>query len=380
MEASGANSQGIDLVTGGMGFVGAQVVRMLLEKGRRVLAIDLASTLADQARVAMLAGCGVDWNHPHLELRAVDLLDPASLEFLRERRLERVFHTASLYDYSASLERLRAINVTGTANLLCALEGVAIQRFLHWSTCGVFGKPMPASAGRARNNLPFDERSSSPRNTPFGTLGPNGTRLVNAYSITKWDQEQMIWRAHRENGLPVTVVRPAPVYGPGSNYGHGGIILTVARGWLPVIPSDARNYITASAHVADVAGFAVWAADQPQCVGEDYNVADNSIVSYSEFLHYIALLTGRRLRHLPLLPLTWLRAFAVPLAKVWTWLDRRWGVPRPRMLEVQSATYMASSYWLSNRKSQAAGYVYRYPDVREGLKDTVDWMHRQGWL
>ena len=53
---------------------------------------------------------------------------------------------------------------------------------------------------------------------------------------------------------------------------------------------------------------------------------------------------------------------------------------RPQMLEIQSATYMASSYWLSNRKSQETGFEYLYPDVREGMKDTITWMRQKGWL
>ena len=51
-----------------------------------------------------------------------------------------------------------------------------------------------------------------------------------------------------------------------------------------------------------------------------------------------------------------------------------------RVFEIQSATYISSSYWLSNRKTLEAGYEYEYPDVREGLKDTVAWFRERGWL
>jgi nucleoside-diphosphate-sugar epimerase len=190
----------------------------------------------------------------------------------------------------------------------------------------------------------------------------------------------MMWRAHWERDLPLTVIRPAPIYGPGSSYGHGGIILAIAQGLVPVIPRDARNYITTSVHVADVARFAHFIAERPEAVGEDYDLVDNSIISFSEFLRYIALLTGRRMREIPWIKMRRLRPAFVAAAHAWHWLEQTHGVPRLQVFDVQSATYINSSYWLSNRKSLATGFAYDYPDVREGLKDTVAWLREMGWL
>ena len=75
-----------------------------------------------------------------------------------------------------------------------------------------------------------------------------------------------------------------------------------------------------------------------------------------------------------------LQPLFVSAAKAWTWLERRLGIPRVRVFEIQSTTYVSSSYWLSNRKTLAAGFEYRYPDVREGLKDTMTWFREHGWL
>jgi len=370
---------GVDLVTGALGFSASHVIRHLLARGRKVVGLDLPNALDNASRKAMLATTGVDWDHPDLTLVPGNLLQPASLDAAFALPVERVFHVASLYDYSASLERLRAVNVHGTIHLVEKVLDHGVDRFVHWSTCGVFGKPYPARF-RGKNNLPFSESSSSPRNAPMGAEGPEGTHLVNAYSVSKWEQEQFIWQMHREEGLPATVIRPAPIYGPGSDYGHGGIILAIARGWLPAIPKDARNYITASVHVEDLARFGCAIAERADAVGEDYNVVDNSIVSYHEFLHYIALLTGRRLIDLPFVTQSMIRPVFQGLAWAWTEAERRMGIPRVRVLEVQSATYMASSYWLSNRKSLSTGFEYVYPEVREGLKDTVAWMQEVGWL
>ncbi len=367
------------LVTGAAGFSGSFVVRELLAAGEHVVATDLESVLYNPFHRAVLRRTGLDLDHPRLELAPSDLLDPPTLDPLFDRPLTHVFHTASLYDYSAPLERLRRVNVEGTGNLLARAVRAPLSRFLHWSTCGVFGKPYTAADGW-RVNVPFTETSSSPRNTPDDARGPEGTQLVNAYSISKWEQEKLIWRAHRESGLPLTVIRPAPIYGPGSTYGHGGIILAVAQGFVPAIPQDSKNYVTTSVHVEDLARFAVFVSDLEGAVGEDYNIVDDSIISYWDFLQYIALLTGRHVRGIPFVKQRRLRPLFVAAAHTWTWLSRTFDLPRVRVFEVQSATYVASSYWLSNRKSQDTGFSYRYPDVREGLKDTVAWLREMEWL
>jgi len=241
----------------------------------------------------------------------------------------------------------------------------------------VFGKPYTTRDG-ARVNLPFTEASPSPKSSPFGMPGPAGTHLVNAYSISKWEQEQLVWKAHRDLGLPVIVVRPGPMYGPGSSYGHGGIILAMARGLVRGIPAASKHYINSSVHVEDVARFACFIADA-QAIGEDYNVVDSSVISYHEFLHYVALLVGRRLRDL-WLPLGLAKLIFLLVVHLWTWLERTFGVPRLRVIEPQSAVYIGSSYWISNRKALASGFSYRYADVRQGLIDTVTWMRDVGWL
>jgi len=368
-----------DIVTGAFGFSGSYVVKELLAQGRSVIATDLEALIHDDDKRRVLEETGVDLDHPKLQVVAADLLDAASLRALFQHPVARVFHPASLYDYSASLDRLRRINVDGTRCLLDEVRRHDVQRFIHWSTCGVFGKPFTVAEGK-RRNVPFNEASSSPKTAPPAAEGPEGTPLVNAYSVSKWEQEQMVWREHRENGLPLTVVRPAPIYGPGSQYGHSGIIRAIASGLLPAIPADSKNFVTTSVHVQDVARFACFIAERENAVGEDYNIVDQSIISYHEFLHYIALLTGRPMIDLPLLKNRWLRPVMVGTAKAWTYLEKRFGVPRLRVFEVQSAEYVASSYWLSNRKSLATGFEYDYPDVREGLKDTVAWMTNQGWI
>jgi len=369
----------LNLVTGAFGFCASHVIRLLLADGQRVIGTDRQEMLNDRKHREMLSKTGLDLDHPNLKLVAADLLDPDSVDALFDEPITRVFHTASLYDYSAPLERLRQVNVVGGGNLFERAAKANLTSFVHWSTAGVFGHPYTTRQG-AKVNVPFTEESSSPRNTPFGAEKPEGTHLVNAYSISKWEQEQLAWKCHRDKGLPLTVIRPGPMYGPGSTYGHGGIILAMARGLIRGVLTDARNYINASVHVEDVARFACFVAQRQESIGEDYNVVDSSVISQHEFLMYIGLLTGRQLRNVPFIPIWLARWIFLVVAYVWGGLDRHLGVPRLRIIEPQSVQYIGSSYWLSNRKSRATGFEYRFDDVRDGLVDTVTWFREVGWL
>ena len=370
----------LNLVTGACGFTGSHIVKRLLDRGDKVIATDLPKAFEHPKIKFIFKNIGLDFSNPSCEVVPSDLLNKDSLKALFERPVTHVYHTASLYDYSAPIELLRRINIDGGVNLFELAAGhQGLKRFLHWSTCGIFGHPYTASSGK-KVNIPFDEENSSPKNAPFDQDRPSGSYLVNDYSITKWKQEQIAWKYSRERGLPLTVIRPAPIYGPGSDYGHGGIILTINRGLLPIIPADSRNFITTSVHVEDVAGFAVFASDRDQTIGEDYNVVDDSIISYSEFLHYIALLLGRRMWDIWFVYLPLIRPIMMWAAKTWLMLERKYHVPRIRMVEVGSAPYVSSSYWIANNKTKEAGYSYMYPDVRNGLRDTIRWFRKVGWL
>jgi dihydroflavonol-4-reductase len=369
----------LNLVTGATGFSASHVIRELLGRGEKVIGTDLPQALVDPTRAPVLAKIGLDLNHPNLKLVPANLLEPESLAPLFENKITHLFHTASLYDYSAPLDRLRKINVAGTTHLLEYAKKAELTQFIHWSTCGVFGKPY-STRSKGKVNTPFDEESSSPKNTPFGAKAPAGTHLVNAYSVSKWEQEQLLWKAHREEGLPLTVIRPAPIYGPGSTYGQCGLILLIAHGGVPFIVKDGKNYLNASVQVEDLARFALYLSDRSESIGEDYNVTDGSILSQHEFMHLLALVAGRRLLDIPLIPCGFLRIAFLLFVKGWMFLERKFGIRRLRMFEPQSAEYLGSSYWFSNRKSLETGFRYRYADVREGIMETTIWLRKMGWL
>lgn len=395
------------LVTGACGFSGMHMVKLLMDEGIPVRGTDLESAFTSPKTCACRESIGLDWDAPGAEFIPADL---ASRDSLREvlRGVGTVYHTASLYDYSAPMSALVKVNIEGTTNLCEAMLAEGIDRVVHWSTAGVYGHPnMPRSsqnpfralfeqvwgiavrpwlsdkeykrpAGHPANQ-PFTEEGSTPLNTPGDQ--PRGSFLVNDYSVTKWKQEQVIQRYGKERGLRYTIIRPAPLYGPGSDYGIGGIVIAMSEGLISVLPLDLKNYLMVNCHVRDICRAALFLAGREDTIAEDYNVSDPTLISQLEFLQSAALLVGRKVHLVPLVRMPLFMPIGVLSARLVRWLENRFSsYRRIRIWEESSARYLSSSYWISSNKLGSLGFEWEYPDFKTGLRDTVEWLIKMGWI
>ena len=155
--------------------------------------------------------------------------------------------------------------------------------------------------------------------------------------------------------------------------GHGGIVIAIASGLLPFIPSGARHSKTISVHVEDLGRFALHIAGRKEYFGEDFNVVDNSDISYYEFIHHIAGLLDKKILDIPYFPMGLMKALTYSVAKVVDTLNLKKRYPQLNVVETQSAKYIGSSYRVDNYKSRDIGFAYTYPDVKVGIKDTISW-------
>jgi nucleoside-diphosphate-sugar epimerase len=239
------------LVTGASGFLGGRLVEMLAERGEMV---------------RVLARGSSDLRHlSHLQIQIVrgDLGDAAALaEAMRGVRV--VYHCAACSTDWAPLTTYIAANVTGTQNVLdAAVSAGSLDRFLHVSTTDVYGYPQ----------VPCDESA------PMRDVGL-------PYNRTKIQGEEAVWRAHREQGLPVTVVRPATIYGPrGKDFVVEIANMLRQRMMLLIDSGRARGGFT---YVDNVAAAMMDATASPAAVGCAYNISDGTGTTWREYTNALA--------------------------------------------------------------------------------------------
>jgi dihydroflavonol-4-reductase len=244
------------LVTGGTGFVGANLVRELLADGDRVRV--LARPGGDRRA---LAGCDV-------EIVEGDLLDPLSLK-PATAGMERVYHVAADYRlWAPDPSALFRANVDGTRHLLDAAAAAGASRIIYTSTVGALGIP--------KDGRPGDET------TPVSLAD-----MVGPYKASKFVAEEVA-RESAARGAPVVIVNPSAPVGPWDvkPTPTGQMIVDFLRGKMIASLDTGLNI----AHVRDVARGHILAAERGR-VGERY-VLGHANLTLLEIFRALAGLTG----------------------------------------------------------------------------------------
>lgn len=254
------------LVTGAAGFVGLALVRRLRADGERVRAL----ALPDDRRLAELRALDV-------EVVEADVTDGAALA-PHVAGVERVYHAAALVHGWHPWARYRAVNVGGTQQVARAALAAGVQRLVHVSTSDVFGIP--------RDGRVLDE------SRPFAEWGE-------PYPDTKIEAERWLWQFHRDRGLPISVIYPGWVYGPGDEALFPGFAQAIRDGLLVFWQRDTR---LAWAHVDNLADAIALVGREPAAAGQGYLVHDDAGgPTLEEVCARLAAILGRPLtpRHVP---------------------------------------------------------------------------------
>jgi oxidoreductase len=245
------------LVTGASGFLGGRLVQMLAECGEPVRV--LARATSDLRHLSQFK----------IQIVRGDLGDATALaEAVRGARV--VYHCAACSTDWAAPATYLAANVAGTQNVVdAAASAGTVERFLHVSTTDVYGYPQ----------VPCDESA------PMRDAGL-------PYNRTKIQGEEVVWRAHREHGLPVTVVRPATIYGPRGKDFVVEIASLLRQGMMMAI--DGGRARGGFSYVDNVAAAMMDAAASPAAVGCAYNICDETGVTWREYTDALADALGYR--------------------------------------------------------------------------------------
>ena len=269
------------LVTGGSGFIGSNLVRLLVEeKGESVINLDKLTYAGNAESLADLEG------NPNYTFEQVDLCDAAALaEVFTKHQPDTVMHLAAESHVDRSIDgpgEFIQTNIVGTYNLLQAslnywrslpeagdselkitdcgdeLSGISNKesfRFLHVSTDEVYGSLAPDASGFSETT-PYDPHS------PYSASKAASDHLARAWADT-YGLPVLVTNCSNNYGpyqfpeklIPVVILKclrgePIPVYGKGENI----------RDWL---------YVTDHAE-------ALYTVVTKGRVGETYNIGGNN--------------------------------------------------------------------------------------------------------
>ncbi len=316
------------LLTGATGFVGANVLRLLVERNLPVRALKRPNSRMDLV---------ADVAH-RVEWMDMDITDIALDEAFEG--ITHVCHCAAAVSFHTRDARLlHRTNVEGTAHLINLALEKGVQRFVHTSSI--------AALGRSVEHAHLDEKSKW-ENSPLNTR----------YAISKHDAEQEVWRGAAE-GLNVAIVNPAMIVGPGYWHENTARFFTQINNGLRFCPVGASGFVD----VRDVSTFLVKLL-QSDITNERYVLVSENW-TYRQFFDAIAQELGVPPPGITVKP--WLAEVAWRVE----WLKEKLTGNTP-MVTRESARSSVSTFTYGNAKSLAAFPDFKYTPIRESIAYTAE--------
>lgn len=322
------------LITGATGYIGSSLTFKLAGLGQEV------RLLCRQKPTSPA------YNQPHIRMAIGDINDKSSLHAAM-KDVNQVYHLAAYARlWAKDPGTFHKINVEGTRLVLESAKKAGVQKVVYTSTAGVIG--------------PSDT-------TPMDENRPRITGFFNHYETTKAESEE-VCRQFTKDGLPVVIVNPARVYGPGLDTVSNPVTKIMERyikkNWK-VIPGNG-NDVGSYCHVEDVVDGHILAMEKGRG-GERYIMGGvNS--TFNELMDAISSTSGVKLKlyHIPF-----------PLLKMFSHLQ---------MLKanITGISPMITPDWvakyeydwaLDSRKAvNELGYHIR--TLQEGVGQTIEWLRQ----
>jgi nucleoside-diphosphate-sugar epimerase len=335
------------LVTGATGFIGTRLVQALVAGGACVRA------LTRRGRPEPPPGLTVDGHapldHPLAQLWPGDVTDRESLIRAAEGCSE-IYHLAGYAkNWAPRRQTYHDLNVQGVLNVFEAGKQAGVRRIV-WTSSQMTSGPTPPGQ-MATEEMP---RASD--------------RYFTDYERTKHEAERLAARAAAEQGVPVVIVNPTRVYGPGYLTEGNSVTQLIDqydRGRVPILPNLGRN-VGNWVFVEDVVRGLMLAMERGR-VGEKYFLSGEN-ASLKEFFRTIDRVTGRRHFQVPLFCLS-----AVVTAHVQQRLADWCGV-YPKITPGWVKTFFTDWPCCSAKAERELGY--RVTPLDEGIRMTREWLKR----
>jgi dihydroflavonol-4-reductase len=222
-------------ITGATGFIGTHLVRRLAQDEHELHCLVRRTSqirTLEELGAVLITGDVTDMNSIRQGMQSCDW----------------VMNLANIYSFWEPDNRgFGNVNIEGTRNVLeCALE-MGVSKVVHVSSVVVYGKPP---------ECPFAEESQ---------VGPV---RFSEYARTKYEGELIAWELYEQRGLPLVVIYPGSVLGPGDNKATGQYHRNLIAGRMParLFEDSVLTYV----HVRDVVEVIVRAAEEADNIGEKY--------------------------------------------------------------------------------------------------------------
>jgi NAD dependent epimerase/dehydratase len=259
------------LVTGAGGFVGSHLVEALVKDGAKVRAFVHYNSRNDWGMLEQLDKRILR----EIEVVAGDIRDADTVRKV-VNGCNIIYHLAALIGIPYSYHSPRDVvdtNVSGTLNILLAALDSNVEKIVHTSTSEVYG---------TAKYVPMDEGH------PLNPQSP--------YAASKVGADQLALSFHRSFGLPVGIIRPFNIYGPGQS----------ARAVIPTIIIQAlkgnRIHIGSSYPTRDLtfvkdssSGFVSFAKSK-KTIGEVVNLGSGYEISIEKIVDIIERITNKKLK------------------------------------------------------------------------------------
>ena len=270
-----------------------------------------------------------------------DVTDRDSLlEGMRGR--DWVMNLANLYSFwEPNRGIFTDVNVVGTRNVMeCALE-TGVSKVVHVSSTVVYGKP---------EDRPFTEESS---------VGPV---RFSEYARTKYAGDLIAWELYEKKGLPVVMVYPGAVLGPGDPKATGRFIRDLMNRRLPA--KVFQDSILTFVHVGDVAEAIVRAAEKENNIGEKYFVGKHQL-SIREVCEMISDISG-----VPLPKISLPDSLVMVNAALLTWLANLTKKPPMWGMSVDQMRTMRQGLRFDGSKAERELGI-TYTPIRVALEEAI---------
>lgn len=246
------------LVTGGTGFLGSTLIKLLIDDGKAVLATKREHSVIP----AYLKGSSlIEW----VDADVTNYFDLADLF----ERVSQVYHCAAMVSYQPTAATLmHKTNIEGTQHVvnLCLKHAV---RLVHVSSI--------AALGRNKLGLPVSETDKWEYD-----------RSISRYSLSKYKSELEVWRGINE-GLNAVIVNPSLIMGLGSYKKGSGAIFEVVRKGIRIYPPGSVGIVD----VQDVAQVMIHLMERQDIAGERF-VLNSENISHRDLMQRIARLLGKK--------------------------------------------------------------------------------------